>query len=96
MNRVRGDVAVVLDGEKRKLRLTFGALAEIEGALKAESLGEVGVRLGKLSADELMAVLGALLRGAGEDAAADRIDATRVDLREVSRAVAEAFREAVA
>lgn len=95
MNRVRGDVAITLDGVTRRLRLTFGALAEIEAALKAESISEVGVRLARLTADEMMAVLGALLRGAGEDDAAARIDASRVDLREVSRGVAEAFRAAL-
>jgi hypothetical protein len=95
MNRVRGDVAIVLDGVRRKLRLTFGALAEIETALGVGDLAELGVRLRRMSAGEMMLVLGALLRGAGEDEAAGMIGVTRVDLKEAAQAVAAVFREAV-
>ena len=66
-NHIRGDVPIVIDGVTRRLRLTFGALAEIEGALGSRDLGEMGARVARLNAGELRAVLAALLRGAGED-----------------------------
>ncbi len=94
LNKVRGDVRLVLDGEARVLRLTFGALAEIESELGVADLAELGVRLRMLSARDLLLVLGALLRGAGEDEAAERLPAARIDLGEAARAVADAFRGA--
>lgn len=96
LNRVRGDASILIDGKPRCLRLTFGALAEIESGLGASDLGELGARLGKLSASDLICLLAALLRGAGEDEAAETIAAARVDLSEASRGVAEAFRGAAA
>jgi hypothetical protein len=91
INGVRGDVRLMLDGRERVLRLTFGALAEIETELGVADLAELGARLRRLSARDLQLVVGALLRGAGDDA---EIEAARVDLGEASRAVAEAFRGA--
>jgi hypothetical protein len=92
MNRARGDVALMLDGRRRTLRLTFGALAEIEGVLGVSSLGELGARLGRLTGAELLAVLEALMRGAGH---AEPIDGARVELKAAAHAVAEAFRAAL-
>lgn len=94
LNRVRGDALLVIDGNPRCLRLTFGALAEIESGLGASDLGELGARLGKLSASDLICVLAALLRGGEEEEAAETIAAAPVDLSEAVRAVAEAFRGA--
>ena len=96
INRVRGDAPIRIDGVERCLRLTFGALAEIENALDVADLGELGARLSKLGAADLMLVLAALLRGGGEDEAALHIDKARVDLAEATRAVADAFRGASA
>jgi hypothetical protein len=95
MNPQRGDVSMLIDGETRKLRLTFGALAEIEAALEAADLAELGARLARLSATEMMLVLRSLLNGAGEDEAAEAIAEARVDLRATSTAIARAFREAL-
>lgn len=96
INRVRGDVPVTLDGVERRLRLTFGALAEIETALGVSALDELGARLARMSANDVRVVLAALLRGAGYDSAAERVNAARVDLKEAARAISAAFREAVA
>jgi len=67
-NRRRGEVEAVIGGRARRLRLTLGALAELEEALGAGDLGRLFERLagGRLSARELIAVIGAGLRGAGE------------------------------
>ncbi len=95
MNRVRGDVALSLDGVERRLRLTFGALAEIEAGLGVRDLAEMGARIGRLNARELRLVLAALLRGGGEDEVAAGIDETRVHLPSAAEAVGQAFREAL-
>lgn len=94
MNRVRGDAPLRVDGVERRLRLTFGALAEIESGLGVSDLGAMGARLAKPSAADLMLVVAALLRGGGEEETAARIGEARIDLVEAARAVAEAFRGA--
>lgn len=91
VNRERGEAVVVLDGEPRRLRLTFGALAEIEAALGATGLADLGERLARLGARELMLVLAALLRGGGEEEAARRLPETGLDAAAAARAVADAF-----
>lgn len=67
-NARRGEVAVTIAGRERRLCVTLGALAEIEDALGAEDLGALAARLaeGRLSARDLVAILAACLRGAGE------------------------------
>ena len=92
-NGVRGDVKIFLNGSERKLRLTFGALAEIETELGVGDVDELGARLRKLSPTDLWAVVGALLRGAGESDVA-LVDHARQDVAAAAMAVADAFREA--
>ncbi len=67
-NRPRGEVALTIDGVPRRLRLTLGALAELEGALGAGSLIALAERFeeGTVSAGDLLHLLAAGLRGAGE------------------------------
>ena len=68
MNPYRGDVTATLGGRRRTLRLTLGALAELEAALGAGDLVALAERFeaGRLSAREAIAIIGAGLRGAGE------------------------------
>lgn len=63
----RGEVEIVLDGEPRTACLTLGALAELEARLQAGDLAGLAERFesGRISARDLMAILGAGLRGAG-------------------------------
>ena len=65
---VRGEVALRLAGRQYRLCLTLGALAELETALGAGSLGALGERLGAggLTSADLIAILGAAMRGGGE------------------------------
>jgi hypothetical protein len=58
----------MLDGRERRLCLTLGALAELEAAFEAEDLGALVERFssGRLSARDLVCIIGAGLRGAGE------------------------------
>lgn len=63
----RGDVSLVIDGTTYRLRLTLGALAELEAALGAGDLGALAERLaaGRLSSRDLVSILGCALRGGG-------------------------------
>lgn len=66
-NAHRGDVDLVLPSGSYPLRLTLGALAEIEAALAAPDLVALGQRMqaGALSARDLIVLTGAALRGGG-------------------------------
>lgn len=88
-NGARGEVVRVLAGRERRLCLTLGALAELETAFGADGWQALSERLRRLSARDLTVVLGALLRGGGEEAEAEGLE--RVDFREAAEAVAAAF-----
>ncbi len=66
-NARRGEVEAMLDGRAHRLCLTLGALAELEQAFKADDLGALVARFatGKLTAWDMMRIIGAGLRGAG-------------------------------
>ncbi|MEN5362613.1 GTA-gp10 family protein [Brevundimonas intermedia] len=87
MNGARGEAAVMLGGERRRVCLTLGALAEIETGLGVDGLAAVAERMKTLSARDLMVVLAAVLRGGGET----EPDVAAVDPREAAVAVAQAF-----
>lgn len=65
-----GEVALTIDGERRALKLTLGALAELEERLGADSLLVLVERFegGRFSARDVIAVLVAGLRGGGHGA----------------------------
>lgn len=69
-----GEVALVIDGQARVLKLTLGALAELEAALGADSLLALVERFeaGRYSSRDVLALILAGLRGGGHpvDAAA--------------------------
>lgn len=62
-----GEVALVIDKERRVLKLTLGALAELEEKLEADSLVALASRFeaGAFSTRDVIAVLVAGLRGGG-------------------------------
>jgi|GEM_PF-360985 len=66
-NRRRGEIAARFDGEMRLMCLTLGALAELESAFCVANLAELAERFeaGRLSAEDIIRILGAGLRGAG-------------------------------
>lgn len=74
-NRRRGEVAAELDGKSYRLCLTLGALAELEAAYAADDLGALVERFsrGRLSALDMIRIIGAGLRGAGQDIADDDV-----------------------
>ncbi len=62
-----GEVALVIDGERRVLKLTLGALAELEAGLEADTLIALVERFerGDFSARDVAALIVAGLRGGG-------------------------------
>ncbi|MDH6294405.1 Phage tail tube protein, GTA-gp10 [Agrobacterium fabrum] len=66
-NRHRGEIEALIDGERRILCLTLGALAELEIAFAADDLTALAGRFanGRLKAADMIRVIGAGLRGAG-------------------------------
>lgn len=80
-NTYRGEIDAEIGGRRRRLVLTLGALAELESAFAADDLVALAERFasGRLKARDIICVLGAGLRGAGEtiddvDVAAMMID----------------------
>lgn len=67
INPWAGEVALVLDGERRVAKLTLGALAELEAALQADSLVSMIQRFeeGAFTTRDVLAVIVAGLRGGG-------------------------------
>lgn len=80
-NRRRGEVEAVIDGRARVLCLTLGALAELESAFGAEDLGDLTRRFGTgaLSARDIISVVAAGLRGAGESVDETEVAAMRFE-----------------
>ena len=62
-----GEVALVMDGERHVLKLTLGALAELEDGLNAGGLVELVERFesGAFASRDVIALLLAGLRGGG-------------------------------
>jgi hypothetical protein len=69
VNRRRGEVEAILDGKPHTLCLTLGALAELEVALSEKDLMALARRFsaGELTATDAVRIIGAGLRGAGND-----------------------------
>lgn len=74
-NRLRGEIAACLDGRQWTLVLTLGALAELEAAFAADSLTGLAERFssGRISARDLIRVIGAGLRGAGNEVTDEQV-----------------------
>jgi hypothetical protein len=87
-----GEVALVVDGRRRAMRLTLGALAELEAALEAGSLVDLVERFetGRFRARDVAALLLAGLRGGGWDGAARDLATAEIDggMVEATRAAA--------
>lgn len=67
LNPLRGEVALVVDGRRRVMRLTLGALAALEARLEAASLMDLAERFesGRVSASDLTILLTVGLNGGG-------------------------------
>jgi hypothetical protein len=80
-NARRGEVEAVIDGRRRILCLTLGALAEIETAFGVDNIADLVGRISgeKLGSTEMIAILGAALRGGGNIVADEDVADMRVD-----------------
>ncbi|WP_332698406.1 gene transfer agent family protein [Bosea sp. (in: a-proteobacteria)] len=81
VNRYRGEVALPVEGGALPMRLTLGALAELEDAFSVDSLPALGERFatGRLSARDVSRILAAGLRGAGGALSDDEVAALAFD-----------------
>ncbi|MCB1412585.1 MAG: gene transfer agent family protein [Xanthobacteraceae bacterium] len=79
-NRYRGEIEAELGGRRRTLVLTLGALAELESAFGADDLAALAERFasGRMKARDLVRIIGAGLRGAGEAVGDDDVAAMTV------------------
>ena len=95
-NRRRGEARITLGGRPHALRLMLGALAELEDAFGVESLPALAARFGegRLSSRDLVAILGAALRGGGHAVSDDEVAMLPLDggIEAVAEAVADALR----
>lgn len=80
-NKYRGEIEAELGGITRPLVLTLGALAELEDAFGADDLVALTERFstGRLKARDLIRIIGAGLRGAGEAVSDDEVARLAVD-----------------
>jgi hypothetical protein len=64
-NPWKGEVSIIIDGETHRMRLTLGALAELEDGLGTSTLVELVERFesGNYAARDVLALLEAGLRG---------------------------------
>jgi hypothetical protein len=76
-NRRRGEVEATIAGRRYILCLTLGSLAELESAFGVADLGALSGRFGegRLGADDLVKLLGAGLRGGGQQISDDEVRA---------------------
>ncbi len=70
-NLHRGEIEAILDGQPKTLCLTLGALAELEAGFGDEDMLALANRFatGRLAARDAIRIIGAGLRGAGNDVA---------------------------
>jgi len=80
-NPYRGDVALTLNGERHVLRLTLGALAELEAGLDVDTLVALVERFegGQFSSADVMRLIVAGLRGGGWNGSFDDIFAADIE-----------------
>ena len=76
-----GEVALVIDGRRHVLRLTLGALAELEAGLRAGSLVDLVERFegGACGTRDILAVIVAGLRGGGWTGRAEDLLAAEIE-----------------
>ena len=81
VNKVRGEISAVLDGQKHTLCLTLGALAELEDAFGAEDLLSLAERFssGRIKSRDALRVIAAGLRGAGSTLCDEEVAAMKVE-----------------
>ena len=98
-NAARGEASIVIGGERRVLRLTLGALAELEAALGAGGLVGLAERFegGGVSARDILLLIAAGLRGGGWEVGDEEVGRLEIEggaagaARAAAAALAAAF-----
>lgn len=80
VNLHRGEIEAEIDGKQYTLCLTLGALAELEASFDADDLVALVARFedGRLSARDIVKILGCGLRGGGNAISNDELATMRV------------------
>jgi hypothetical protein len=86
-----GDAAIVINGERKILRLTLGALADLEETLGQGDFRTLEKRLEAPRIADLLLILQALLQGGGALVTIEALKKADLDLAEAARAIAKAF-----
>ena len=84
-------ISIKINGEDKPLRLTLGALAEIEDALGGD-IESLKTRLANPRVADLLIILNALLRGGGVSLSLEALKAADVDLAAAADAIAKTFK----
>jgi hypothetical protein len=90
-NPACGETSFLAAGEKFVMRLTLGALAEIEAAFNVASLSDLATRLKSFATSDIATVAAALLRAGGHDVTANDVLKLPVDLATIVQAIADVF-----
>lgn len=90
MSHPRGDVPLVINGETKTLRLTLGALADIEAAFGGDAEA-LKARLRRPRVGDIVLILHALLAGGGAGLSLEALKASDVNLSDAAAAIAKAF-----
>jgi hypothetical protein len=90
-NTARGETSFLANGEKFVMRLTLGALAEIESGLSLTNLSSIADRLKQLSSSDIAVIAAALLRGGGHDVTAADVMRIPADVGTIVGAVSDAL-----
>ena len=90
MTHPRGDARIKINGEEKTLRLTLGALAEIEEKLGGDLAG-LQARLKAPRIADILLSLHALLSGGGAALTLEALKASDIDLSDAASAIAKAF-----
>lgn len=97
-NKARGDATLNIDGKNYALRMTLGAMAEIEDSFDLKSIddidtifptdehGELQIRAGAI-----IKLLGALMRGGGNDISDEEVGKMNINGLEAATAALEAI-----
>ena len=87
-----GDAALDINGEPHVLRLTLGALAELEQKFAdGGGVEALATRLAKPSVSDLIVILHTLLKGGGANIPLAVLAASDLDLPRAGKAIAAAF-----
>jgi len=90
-NKVRGESEFLAGTERYVMKLTLGALAEVENGLGVSSLADIASKLKSLGTMDLATVASALLRGAGHNISPEQVLKLDTDLGTLIGAITDAF-----